>query len=100
MEAILMDKALKEYLKNLIKEGKIITRVEYRDKYGEVNQEVHVRAINAQYIKYNSSGPDTIVITELGLEQLGVLGLIKNNYMILGLLIALISIIVTWIVST
>jgi len=95
-----MDKALKEYLKNLKKEDKIITSSEYRDKYGEVNQEVRNRAINAHYIEYGSSGPDTIEITSLGLEQLGIFGWIKNNYMNLGLLIALISIIVTWIVST
>ena len=97
-EAILMDKELKEYLKNL-KDGKIITSSEYRDKYGEVNQEVRTRAINAHYIEYGSSGPDTIEITDLGLEQLGVLGWIKNNYQILKILLALIAIIVTIVVS-
>jgi hypothetical protein len=90
-----MDNELKEYLKNLKKYGKIITSNEYRDKYGEVNQEVRARAINADYIEYGSSGPDTIEITSLGLEQLGISVWFKHNFHILSILLMFIAIIVT-----
>ena len=91
-----MEKKLKEYLKNLNKHGKIITNSEYRDKYGEVNQEVRARAIHAHYIEYDSSGPDTILITSFGLEQLGVSGWFENNYKIITILLLLITIIISY----
>ena len=90
-----MDKELKEYLKNLKKHGKIITNSEYRDKYGEVNQEVRARAIHAHYIEYSNES-DTILITSFGLEQLGVSGWFENNYKIITILLLLISIIISY----